>query len=627
VPSLLRTLVALALLAAPAAGADIPERGAGFHFLLAKSLADDGRFREALSELDAAESISGAEPFLLLERAELLMQMGRLSEASATVARARALLPDDPDVLRLQGRVELARGEEDPSAIPVARDALERLIESRPEDLEVLLSLGQIYLTNGMAQRAVEMLERASRLRPNHPWIESMRARALEAAGQTDAADHVQRETLERNPGDLIVRFELVDRLGQQGRHGEALELLRGAPEAQRRRLDYREREARELFLGGDAEGALPVAESIASESESRPESRLLLARIEIVLGFFDRAEGILAALEPGTSHDVTDLRVRALTGAGRTGEAVELLERVARQARESGDAGVAATTGLEIARLWSRVEEWDLAARAAAEAGSGVSGPLATTLSRLRARALVAAGRSDEALAFVAGATFQSDRDRQMVRVETLIGAKRFGEAERAAQALLEGWEEGSLAVGAAYQERDEFGRALPLLERALRQQPDSLEALFRTAICLERTGRRDEAEDHLRRVVEGAPRFAPALNYLGYLWIERGEHLDQAIGLVREAVRLEPDNGAYVDSLGWGEFQRGRFGRAVALLERATRLEPGDATILEHLGDARAAGGDPAGALEAYRLALAHEPPAAAELEAKIARLDGKN
>ena len=120
-------------------------------------------------------------------------------------------------------------------------------------------------------------------------------------------------------------------------------------------------------------------------------------------------------------------------------------------------------------------------------------------------------------------------------------------------------------------------------------------------------------------------APGFAPALNYLGYLWIERRENLEQAVTMVREAVRLDPDNGAYVDSLGWGLFQSGRFEDAVRALERAARLLPRDATVLEHLGDARAAQGDLAGAREAYARALAAGPESAEELERKSERLGG--
>ena len=88
-------------------------------------------------------------------------------------------------------------------------------------------------------------------------------------------------------------------------------------------------------------------------------------------------------------------------------------------------------------------------------------------------------------------------------------------------------------------------------------------------------------EAVTEFRRVLGLDPDFHAALNYLGYMYAERGENLDEARSLVERAVALEPDNGAYVDSLGWVYFRLGRYEQARATLERATHLETADATV----------------------------------------------
>ncbi|MEO1368758.1 MAG: tetratricopeptide repeat protein, partial [Acidobacteriota bacterium] len=92
----------------------------------------------------------------------------------------------------------------------------------------------------------------------------------------------------------------------------------------------------------------------------------------------------------------------------------------------------------------------------------------------------------------------------------------------------------------------------------------------------------------------------------YLGYTWAERGENLDEALGLIQRAVAADPDNGAYVDSLGWVYYQLGRFHEARPHLEWAARLEPDDATVHEHLGDLYAALGERELSRAAYRRAL---------------------
>jgi tetratricopeptide (TPR) repeat protein len=75
---------------------------------------------------------------------------------------------------------------------------------------------------------------------------------------------------------------------------------------------------------------------------------------------------------------------------------------------------------------------------------------------------------------------------------------------------------------------------------------------------------------------------------NDLGYLYADQGKNLEKAEAMIRKAVQEEPDRSAYLDSLGWVLFKRGRFKEAVDPLEKAVQhLDGGDATIYEHLGD----------------------------------------
>ena len=81
--------------------------------------------------------------------------------------------------------------------------------------------------------------------------------------------------------------------------------------------------------------------------------------------------------------------------------------------------------------------------------------------------------------------------------------------------------------------------------------------------------------------------PHHADALNYLGYSYADRGIKMDQALLLTKQAVALKPDNGYYVDSLGWAYFKSGMLTEALAELKRAAALVGDDPVIYEHLGD----------------------------------------
>jgi tetratricopeptide (TPR) repeat protein len=112
---------------------------------------------------------------------------------------------------------------------------------------------------------------------------------------------------------------------------------------------------------------------------------------------------------------------------------------------------------------------------------------------------------------------------------------------------------------------------------------------ALYRNlAIAHERLDEDAQAEVGFKAALQRNPNDPFTLNYLGYWWAESGRHLDQAIQLIEQAVRLRPNSGFFVDSLGWVHYQLGNYQLAVEFLEKATMLEPEDALIISHLGDA---------------------------------------
>jgi Flp pilus assembly protein TadD len=70
--------------------------------------------------------------------------------------------------------------------------------------------------------------------------------------------------------------------------------------------------------------------------------------------------------------------------------------------------------------------------------------------------------------------------------------------------------------------------------------------------------------------------------------MWAEKGQNLTEAEQFIRRALEQEPDNPAYLDSLGWALYQQGRYQEALPPLERAVALlEQPDPTVKEHLGD----------------------------------------
>ena len=135
--------------------------------------------------------------------------------------------------------------------------------------------------------------------------------------------------------------------------------------------------------------------------------------------------------------------------------------------------------------------------------------------------------------------------------------------------------------------------------------------EFFFHLGAAYERNHKFKEAETYFRKSLELSPDFPEALNYLGYMWAERGENLKEAHEMIEKAVKLEPKNAAFLDSLGWVLFRLDQPQDALKwILKAIENAEEPDATLFEHLGDIYAALKKQDQARQAWQKAYAIEP-----------------
>jgi Flp pilus assembly protein TadD len=164
--------------------------------------------------------------------------------------------------------------------------------------------------------------------------------------------------------------------------------------------------------------------------------------------------------------------------------------------------------------------------------------------------------------------------------------------------------------------------------MERVITLDPKNDQAYFQLGALYDETKNKDKSIANMKKAIELNPKNAPALNYLGYTWAEMGVHLDQAENLILRALKIEPNDGFFIDSLGWVYYQKGDYNKAVEQLERAVEITVDDPTIMEHLGDAYEKTSRLDRALQRYREALskAKEADQIKRIEEKIHRLEKK-
>ncbi len=236
------------------------------------------------------------------------------------------------------------------------------------------------------------------------------------------------------------------------------------------------------------------------------------------------------------------------------------------------------------------------------------------------RAQALMALGKTDEAVAAAEAAVKDSrEKDRVLTRrvhAEMLSQAGKYEAALAECQALLKEYN--------LPKEDGLPGTGLPAANGEGRTSPGDVRFIRLTLSGVYLAAHKyDESEKELQLILEADPNDATANNDLGYQWAERDKNLDEAEKLIRKALELDRqertgtgvlgpdadrDNAAYLDSLGWVLFRRGRLAEARTQLELAASLPDGadDPTVWDHLGDVYFRQEEKGKALAAWQKAL---------------------
>jgi tetratricopeptide (TPR) repeat protein len=147
----------------------------------------------------------------------------------------------------------------------------------------------------------------------------------------------------------------------------------------------------------------------------------------------------------------------------------------------------------------------------------------------------------------------------------------------------------------GLVFSEQKNYSKAVPAYaeaEQLIHDNPDDKPTsafYFMYGAACERVGQIDKAAVLFRKALAIDPKNHNAANYLGYMWADKNQNLNEALEFINKAVAAQPNNPAYLDSLGWVYYRLGRFEDALKPLRRAVELsakEP-DATLFDHLAD----------------------------------------
>ena len=207
-----------------------------------------------------------------------------------------------------------------------------------------------------------------------------------------------------------------------------------------------------------------------------------------------------------------------------------------------------------------------------------------------------LAAGRTNEAVR-----AFRQTLARKPMHVRAVLSLasvlyKRDGAAAIAAQAqqTTKAPDDipGLLTLAALHLAAHDRTNAAPVLARA--QQTMLAQKMISTVdidllqgSTLDELGRHEEAATLFQEALQRHPHADVLMNYLAYMWAVANVRLDEAANWAQRAVKQHPNNGAYIDTLGWVRYRQQRFEEALDLLLHARERMPDDPTVLDHVGD----------------------------------------
>lgn len=623
----------------PSASAPSDLSQAYYHYMLArryKELAgiyNRGDFvQSAIAEYKKAMEADPESLFLRVELAELYWRVGRLADAVREAEAVLKVNPDQDDAHRLLAHIywrNLGEARQDDAARESLQKAIEHfeaLARLNPSETETYLVLGRLYRLNNQPEKAEDAFQQVLGSEPDSKNASAQLAQLYFDQGDYEHAIELLKK-IDEEEMDAPLLGMLAFAYAQTAEFEKSVAVYEKALSQDADNQEIRRAYAEALMGGGRLAAARTELEKILKADPEDGSAHLRLAQLDRQEGRFEEARKNLdraESLMPG-SLEVPYQKVLLADTLGNHEEAIEALEGLLKKTeRESGQytTGEASNRAVFLERLgqvYRARQKYDQALgvfKQVLELGDQQAPrgeALIIETLRLSRQAEKAAEAADAAVE-----KYPKDRSLRILRA-TLWGERgRVDEAVRQLEELLNKTP-ADREIYLALAQISSQARRYPEAETAARQAlalssdaGDQEYVFFMLGSIHERQKKYDLAEEEFRKVLAANPLNAAAANYLGYMLADRGVRLDESVKYIQKALELEPNNGAYMDSLGWAYFKMNRFDLAEPHLEKAAQLISGDPTIQEHLGHLYIRMGKKALAREAWERALKEWPNA---------------
>jgi tetratricopeptide (TPR) repeat protein len=574
--------------------------------LAGEGIDTNNNINEAIAAYKAAMAADPRSALLAEELSDFYIQTNRINQARSEAEAAIQRNPNDIAAHRLLARIYVrlvsdAQGQRvDQTMLRRALDEYQKIVDLDPNDVDAWIFLGRLQRASQNIDAAGRAFDKALALEPDNEDALMGKAGVFADKGDNEGATAMIEKAAQKNPSAANWQ-KLAAGYEQLKEYDLAAETIRKAlafsPENAQ---DLRKALAQDLINARKFEEAAQAYESVITGDPEDAESLLRLSQLRMQLGDIAGAREVAAKaskVDPD-SIEIAFNEVTLLSAEGRPKEAIAklrgLIDDTARPQYTAQQRASRMALLERLAVMHRMMDQPDPAVAAYREMLTLEPAQDA----RLTAEIIEAyrGGKKftdAEREADAAIKKFPQDRDLLLVRASLDADMGRNDAAIAQVRRLLDGRDDRSIhmALAELYQKGRKFDdarKSLDEAEKLSKEEEERSTIWFMRGAMYEKMKDLPRAETEFRKVLGLAPDHVQTLNYLGYMLTDRNVRLNEALTMIEKAVKQDPSNGAYLDSLGWVYFRLGRFAEAEQQLKRAVELAPGDPTMHEHYAEA---------------------------------------
>ncbi len=596
-----------------AAGA-VPDRSEAYYTFamahlyaeLAQAYGGRGEYvNKAIDEYRQAMKLDPSSSYIGEELADFYVHTSQLERATQLANDLIKANPNNANAHKILARVYAGqigdpdRGKVDTAMLKAALEEYQNITRIDPKDLESLSNLARLYVVSHDADGAEKTYKAVLSIDPNDD--DALTGLASVYADKGDIANAIAtlKQAAEQNP-DATKVTALAELYENDKQFSNAADAWKAALPLTNDNVTVRKHYAVMLEAANRTDEALKAVQDLAADDPSKPELQLELAGI--YQRKHDYANAHVALAKAKALNDSPEVRLAEadLLGAeGKPAEAITLIEGVLVQTKRSQYSNEERAQRIEIlTNLAQRQKDAGRTQDAVATLRliSDLE-PAAASKVEIRVIALLLQAKDLKGARQAADAAlrkFPSDRTVILEHASLLSQLGEFDASIKEIKGLSDYAKDHDmlLFISQVQEKAKRFAdesKTLDSAEAISTSDPEKQTIAFHRGAMFERQKNYEAAEQQFRKVIAADPKNAEAMNYLGYMFADRGVRLEEAQQLISKALDIDPGNGAFLDSLGWVHFRLNRLDQAADELRKALDSEStgDDPTVHDHLAE----------------------------------------